>query len=250
MDATSTIATARPAAPLTPRTTYKLRVVGTVTSATGVPLGGGDFTHAAGFQITCAGKLVISQIYGGGSASGGVFKDDFIELHNSGGAPVDLTGLAIQSTSRGTLNFWAMHTLPSAIIPPGGYFLLKEGNGQSMQNDLPAPDDSGSLVVSGTAGGKVALTLSILPLFSDSCPLTSVPAPTMLDFVGYSTSTGVAPDCFEGITAPTAAVTNSKAVLRNDGGCGDANDNTADFTVATPAPRNSASPVHVCACPN
>jgi hypothetical protein len=244
MDAANTIATAQPAAPLTGQATYQLRVAGTVANAAGVPMGA-DFTQATGFRITCAGNLVISQIYGGGSAAGGVYRNDFIELHNIGGAPADLTGYAVQS-GLATGATWNRQALPSAVIPPGGYFLIQEGGGTSMtQLELPTPDAAppGPLNLNGM-NGKVALALSPTA-FAVSCPLTSVPPLPVTDLVGY----GPTANCFEGAAA-TAVLANATAAVRNDDGCSDTNANSADLAVAAPTPRNSASPVRVCSCPN
>jgi hypothetical protein len=244
MNTANTIATFQPAAPLATQTTYRLRVSGTVTNAGGVAIGT-DVTQATGFTITCAGKLVISQVYGGGSAASGVYRNDFIELHNSGGSPVDLTGYVLQS-GIANLTTWTAQALSSAIIPPGGYLLIKEAGGTSMsQLELPAPDVTPANPFSlNGMNGKVALTLSATG-FTVACPLTSTPPLPTTDLVGYGTTA----NCFEGAAA-TAVLTNATAAIRNDDGCLDNNVNSTDFTVTTPAPRNSTSPIHLCSCPN
>src|SRR5690606_38150224 len=56
---------------------------------------------------------------------------------------------------------------------------------------------------------------------------------------------GTNANCFEG-SGPTPNLSNTTAAIRDDGGCVDTDDNSADFSVASPAPRNTASPVHVC----
>jgi hypothetical protein len=65
------------------------------------------------------------------------------------------------------------------------------------------------------------------------------PAGAVLDFVGYGTAS-------ESETAATPALNSTSADFRNNGGCDDTNNNLADFTVATPLPRNSASPINLC----
>ncbi|MBC7977349.1 MAG: lamin tail domain-containing protein, partial [Myxococcales bacterium] len=191
--------------------------------------------------VSCPTNLIISQVYGGGGNGGssvGVFRNDFIELHNPGATPVDLTGLAVQYASAlGTA--WNAQALPSAIVPPGGYFLIQEGSGGSVtQPPLPDPDyapaTSLQLNMSGTSG-KVALTSTIAPLVG-ACPLAEA-----IDIVGYGTAS-----CFEGSATPV--LNNATAAIRNDGGCSDANVNTTDFTVATPVPRNGQTPANICAC--
>src|SRR5512143_3129003 len=50
--------------------------------------------------------IVISQVYGGGGNSGGIYTNDFVELFNRGTTTVSLTGWSIQYTSAtGTGNF-------------------------------------------------------------------------------------------------------------------------------------------------
>jgi hypothetical protein len=250
IDATGTVATVHPAAVLAMQTTYKLRVLGTVTSAGGGRLGA-DFTQAFGFRTTCPGRLVISQVYGGGSAAGGIYRNDFIELHNSGGAPVDLTSYAVQA-GLATGTTWSRQAMPSAIIPPGGYFLLQEGGGTSTtQAALPDPDFIPTSVLNlNGINHKVALSLSP-DAFAVACPLTVTPPLDVTDLVGYGTA-----NCFEGAVISSAPMSNSTSALRNDDGCVDTNNNNNDFTVVTltagvpPVPRNSKSPPHVCACPN
>ena len=43
-------------------------------------------------------NIVISQVYGGGgTTTGAVYKDDFVELFNRGPAAIDVTGWTVQS---------------------------------------------------------------------------------------------------------------------------------------------------------
>jgi len=54
------------------------------------------FVCATGFkEMKAQGKIVISQVYGGGGNSGATLKNDFIELFNSGNAPVTITGWSL-----------------------------------------------------------------------------------------------------------------------------------------------------------
>jgi hypothetical protein len=241
LDATGMIATAAPAAALTAQT-YKLRVLGTVTSTAGAPIGA-TFTQATGFTVTasvCTAGLVISQVYGGGSANGGVYRSDFIELHNNGAVAVDLGGFVLQS-GIATGSTWTAQQLPSVMVQPGHYFLIQEAGTSTTQLELPTPDyapTTGLLSISGTVG-KIALT-SAATGFTVACPLTTVPS-SIFDLVGYGTG-----NCFEGTVM--SALTNGTAAIRNDGGCSDTNVNSADFSVAAPTPRNSNTPAHVCAC--
>ena len=182
---------------------------------------------------TVGGGVVISQIYGGGGNSGATYKNDFIELHNTTAAPVSIDGWSVQyASSAGTS--WTNKTNLTGTIAPGGYFLVQESAGAGGTVDLPTPDATGSINMSGTSG-KVALVKSTTVL-SGSCPASA----DLVDFVGFGSSA----NCFEG-TAPTGTLSNTTAAIRDDNGNKDSNDNKADFIVAAPAPRNSASPAHV-----
>ena len=55
------------------------------------------------------------------------------------------------------------------------------------------------------------------------------------DFVGYGTATA-----YEG-SGPAPAPSATTAIFRANGGATDTDDNSADFTTGTPAPRNSST---------
>ena len=176
-------------------------------------------------------QVVISQVYGGGGNSGAPLRSDFIELHNTSTASVSLDGWSVQyASSAGTT--WQRTNL-GGTIPAGGYYLVKQADGSNTAaTPLPAPDATGTIPMSGTAG-KVALVNHQTAL-SGACPTGS------MDFVGFGGA-----NCAEG-SAPTPALSNSTAALRAGNGCTDTNNNAADFAVAAPAPRNSAAPMQVC----
>lgn len=98
--------------------------------------------------------IVISQIYGGGGNSGATYKNDFIELFNRGTSAVTVTGWSVQYASA-TGNTWAKTDL-TGIIQPGKYYLVQEGMGAGGTVNLPTPDATGTIAMSGTSG-KVAL---------------------------------------------------------------------------------------------
>jgi uncharacterized protein len=179
------------------------------------------------------GQVVISQVYGGGGNSGATLRSDFIELHNNGAAAVDLSAWSVQYTSS-TGTSWSRTNL-SGSIAAGGYFLVKQADGAGGTVNLPTPDTIGTIAMAGTAG-KIAL-VNTQTLLTGACPL----GVTVIDFVGY----GTAANCSE--TAPTAAPSNTTALLRAADGCTDSGNNNSDFTVVSPAPRNSASPIVACA---
>ncbi len=170
------------------------------------------------------GPVVISQFYGGGGNAGATYNRDFVELFNRTAEVVNLDGWSIQHASAAGDSWNA--TVLDGSIQPGGYFLVALGGGSSGGAVLPTPDAQGSANI-GTASGKLALVSSSSAL-TRSCPLAG-----SVDFVGYG---GTA--CAEG-DAPSAGHSNTTATLRDDGGATDTNNNSDDFGVGAPDPRNS-----------
>jgi Lamin Tail Domain/Bacterial pre-peptidase C-terminal domain len=173
------------------------------------------------------GTAVVSQVYGGGGNSGAPLKNDYIELYNPGSADVSLEGWSVQyGSSAGST--WQVTPL-SGVIGPGGYYLIREAAGAGAGSALPTPDATGVINMS-SASGKVALVSNTVAL------LGACPSPlAFVDLVGYG-----AANCAE--TSPTTVLNNTTAAQRNGEGSVDTNDNSADFTVAGPNPRNSATP--------
>lgn len=179
--------------------------------------------------------LVISQIYGGGGNSGATYKNDFIELFNRGTTSVSLSGWSVQYASASG-STWSVTAL-SGTIQPGQYYLVKEAAGTGGTTNLPTPDATGSISMSATSA-KVALVKTTTAL---TCSTGCLPNANIADFVGYGSSASA----FEG-SGPTPTLSNTTAALRAGSGCTDTDDNAADFTAATVAPRNSASPTNSC----
>src|SRR4029078_8164130 len=83
-------------------------------------------------------SVVIRQIYGGDGNSSAPWHNDFIELFNRSGAPVDVTGWSVQYASA-TGGTWQVSGPLAGTIPPGGYFLVQEAAGSGGGEPLPAP---------------------------------------------------------------------------------------------------------------
>ena len=194
--------------------------------------------------------IVISQVYGGGGNSGGVYTNDFVELFNRGTSPVSLAGWSIQYTSAtGTGLFGSSTTLItplSGTLEPGQYFLVQEAAGSNVIAPLPTPDitDSTPINMSGT-GGKVALVMSTTGLGCNggSTPCDAAQLALIKDLVGYGSA-----NFYETAAAP--APSNTTAVLRLADGCTETDNNAFDFAAGTPTPRNSSSPFNICAGPD
>jgi predicted extracellular nuclease len=192
--------------------------------------------------------VVISQVYGGGGNSGATYTHDYIELFNRGTATVSLAGWSVQyASATGTGNFGSTTTqiTPlSGTLAPGQYLLIQEASTAAVGAPLPAPDitDATPIAMAGGAG-KVALVSDALGLGCNggSTPCSAAQLALIVDLVGYGNA-----NFFEGAGA-APALTNSTAAFRADSGCVDTDHNNADFAAATTAPRNTASPPHLCA---
>ena len=180
--------------------------------------------------------LVISQVFGGGGNAGAPYNADFVELHNVSGSAKSTAGLSIQYASATTTGTWTgVFALPTASIPAGGYYLIRMSTIGTVGVALPAPDAApaaGNEIAMSATAGRVALVNGVTAL--SACPTAGV-----VDLVGFGTS-----NCFE--NTATAALSNTTGALRNSNGCTDTNNNLSDFTVAAPAPRNSATTAVTC----
>jgi len=222
----------------TPGTSYTVAVAGTVRSTAGVGVDAQPQYHSATFTgfTPCVPAVVISQVYGGGGNTGASYNKDFIELHNRGTASVNVTGWSVQYAGA-TGTTWQKTTLSGSIDP--GKFLLVSGGGGANGSDLPQPELTGSLSLSGTAG-KVALVRSdTLIVSGTTCPTGA----DIADIVGYG---GTSTTCSE--TTPAGTPGNTTAVVRAGGGCTDTGDNVNDFAVSAPTPRNGAAAAVNCVC--
>ncbi len=191
-----------------------------------------------------ANHVVISEVYGGGGNSGATLKNDFIELYNPTESPISINGWSVQYASA-TGTSWQATNL-TGTIAPHGFFLVQEAQGAGGTIDLPSPDATGALAMSGT-NGKVALVKS-------TTPISGISDANVVDFVGYGTA-----NFYEGAGA-TPALTNTTSTERKAsstsssatmGASGseefagngyDTDNNNADFIIRAPQPQNSSNP--------
>ncbi len=191
-------------------------------------------------------NIVISQVYGGG----GKCRSDLLgmillncligEL-----ATVSLSGWSVQyASATGTGNFGgnAVTTL-TGTIAAGQYYLVKTCR-RSQWLTLTCSRRHRTVNMSGSRAGKVALanTATGLACNGGSTPCSTEQLAQIVDFVGFGTTANF----YEG-SGPAPAPSTTLADFRANGGCTDTDNNAVDFTTATPAPRNTASPLNVCA---
>ncbi|HET9048340.1 MAG TPA: GEVED domain-containing protein [Chiayiivirga sp.] len=181
--------------------------------------------------------LRISQIYGGGGNGGATYQEKYVELFNASATPVALAGLSIQYASSAGTN-WSGKTDLAGTVAANSYFLVQVGSGSNGGNIPLTPDQTSSNWAPSGTNGNLALVNGTTAL---TCATTACATdPAVIDLVGYGSGAA-----FEG-TAAAPVTSSTLAAFRADGGCTDTDDNAADFSTATPVPRNSASPANAC----
>jgi hypothetical protein len=191
-------------------------------------------------QTAFASNVIrISQVYGGGGNTGATYSNDYVELFNSSNAAVSIGGWSLQyGSATGTVNLGActncLTVLPTgSVIGPCGYFLIQLAAGTVLgAPPLPTPDYAPS---PNSTVNNLSASAGKIGLKADGLTTPCVPQAAFQDLVGYGTT-----NCAEGTAA--GGLSNTTAVFRNSGGLADTDVNSADCTVALPAPRNSASP--------
>lgn len=189
--------------------------------------------------ISTHAQIVISQFYGAGGNSGATYNIDYVELFNNTANPVSINGWSIQYNSATGTSAWLYNSLPNATIQPYSYYLVTFGNAGTNGSALPVTADfnytgttPAPLNLSGS-NGRLAL-VSVATAKPAGCITAD-----LIDMVGYGTG-----NCFE--TQATAALSSTTAAIRLNGGCRDTNNNSTDFSVTTPNPRNSSSSTNNC----
>jgi len=183
--------------------------------------------------VACASnaQVRISQVFSGaGCATVGcsAYNNDYIELYNAGAVAVDLSTWSVQYQSATAVAAFTTRTNLAGSIPAGGYYLVQQPGNANGLAVLPAPDATGTIMMSAGAG-KVALV-------STQAFITSCVDAAVVDLVGY----GATANCSEGTVAP-APGNNFNAIFRALNGCTDTNVNSADFAPAPAAPRNTSN---------
>lgn len=184
-------------------------------------------SYFVSFAQATKSPVVISQVYG---AQGVVYQNDFIELFNRSNVPVTLTGHSVQIASATGTTFYKV-PLPTITLLPGQYYLISCAATAATGAPLPTPDLLAPSLDMGPSNGRVALSSSTATLSGSACFSSG----TVVDLVGYGTAF-----CYEGSGA-LQGMTSTTAAVRLGSGTIDGNNNSLDFAVQTPAPRNSSS---------
>lgn len=182
-----------------------------------------------------ANQVRISQVYGGGGAGSTTtvaFRQDYVEIFNSGASSVDVSNWTIEYGS--ATGAWGsstanIFTFPSGtILPACSYLLVANTTGAGgVGADLTGYDFTMTLNVSATSG-KVALFNAV----NSNLACNSELAGTLVDKVSFGSG-----NCPEVANAPAPSTTTSD--MRGNAGMNDTDDNSVDFTAVAPAPHFS-----------
>ncbi len=183
----------------------------------------------------------ISQVYGGGGSTSTApvpaFNQDYVEIYNASNSAVDISNWTIEYASN-TGNWGSsagnIFTFPAGTTIPACSYILVGGAWAATYTGAPVPYDFAGLFAASATGGKIALFNAVNTNLACGSELPG----TLVDKVSYGTTA----NCAEG--ANTGALSTVLAAFRNQGGYMDTDNNLADFTIATPAPRNSLSPIN------
>jgi hypothetical protein len=201
----------------------------------------GVFAASSAFA---ANTVRISQIFGANSATN-AFNQDYVELFNSGGVDLDISGWAVEYSSSGSTALWGgtgsswqtFVVLPAgSVIKSCGYFLVG-GAYTAGGTSLPALDAQNvTMNLSGTTG-RVGLFSSFYAGGAAGTACNTEGA-VLQDKVAYGTAV-----CPEG-TASAVAPSTTLAIFRLQGGLQDTDQNLADFATGAGTPRNKLSAIH------
>ena len=193
----------------------------------------------------------ISQIYGGGGATSGTptFNQDYVELFNSSGTDVDISGWAVQYSASASTAVWGgtgstwqtYYVFPANTKIKACGYLLVGGSGAATNNTgapLPITPD---YAVSSPGNLAVAATIGRIGLFTSlfvGTICTTGEAAVLVDKVMYGNN-----NCAEG-GAGAPVLTTILADFRGGAGMNDTDVNSADFATGTPLPRNSSTAIN------
>jgi endonuclease G len=149
-----------------------------------------------------------------------------------------LSGWSVQYASSTGSNWLPAAPLPNVNLQPGQYFLIQFASNGANGSALPTPDfiapvldPEGFIPNLSSASGKLAL-VNVLTRLSGTCPTGAA----IVDLVGYGSA-----NCSE--TSPTSVLSATTAGSRNGGGAVDTDNNSADFSIGSPNPRNTTTQV-------
>jgi RHS repeat-associated protein len=192
---------------------------------------------SSGSLLDVGQPLVIRQVYARPATAIGAaatYNRDFVELFNRGSAPFSLAGLSFMERKTDSSMAVCGAGLPSVWLAPGQSFLIA-GPLVDSSPDLPIAPDAVFSCGRFASPSNPAIPDLIYP--NDFIAIvrgSTYTAAATVDLVGFST----APGGGSGIEGAFASGLNdTTAILREQNGTQDTNDNVTDFAAGAPTPR-------------
>ncbi len=197
-------------------------------------------------------KLVISQIYlGGTSAESESYDHTYVEIFNAGAAEVNLKGYALlyanKKGEQGTITRLSDYDAcanDGCKIGAGHYFLMQIKTTHSGEgiSSLSFDVDLGGAPNIGQSGTFALVDGETVLEDVSNCASIKTAA---IDLVGIGSDNTCSEHPATGITAQDGN-RGTKVYMRKGAGCTDTDNDSADFEVANPEPRNLSSDANVC----
>lgn len=174
-----------------------------------------------------ANSVRISQVYGGGGGGSSYYIYDHVELFNASGAPVNISGWALEyGSATGNWGSSAANIFEfpqGTVIQPCSYLLIATGSASTNMAAIALPvaaDFATTGLSMSNANGKVALFSAANANLACGSELPG----TLVDKVAWGTG-----NCPEG-TAIASFADQATIAVRNGAGLIDTDNNVADFT--------------------
>ena len=178
----------------------------------------------AGTQSALAGKLLILQVYGTGTATDGAVSHSFIELYNNTDSPINLSTYSLQYANAVGTN-WTVINLTGTIPAKGSYLVRGNNNNASGRLQLGAADQDANFYLDN-GNFKVALMANQKKLTVENpFAMTGGKAEGYVDMVGVKNGNN---DNIDGYETALAQVISKQAAARRKN-LTDTNNNSTDF---------------------
>ena len=207
-----------------------LLLITALCGGTAAPLAG--TTVRAAPQMQAATNVVISEFRTRGT---GGANDEFVELYNPTGSPINISGWTIRKSAGCGTGTTLLETVPSgppAVVLNSGQHYLLAGSAYSGVTITPDFRSATNWSIADT-GGVAVVDSSVV----------------VIDQIGMCNTTAY----LEGTTLPPMSGTSDQSYERQldvSGSCTDSNNNSTDFFLRSPSdPQNSISPITTCGNP-
>ncbi|MGA9120916.1 MAG: T9SS type A sorting domain-containing protein [Bacteroidota bacterium] len=185
--------------------------------------------------------LKINQVYGGAGMDALGYKYDYVELINTSNVTVAYANIYIFVGKYNNLSPTTV-SLGPVSVPARSYYLIRfAGSPSNLGSDLITQDaDAGNVVLPGGNSGDAAVGVVMLYSVNPNSPTSCNVTTGLLDKLSYGGF--IWTNCYEG--TQSALYTDGTHALQRkvvNGNAQDTDNNSNDFILVAPTPRNSGS---------